>query len=74
MRFEWAAQRNPGPFRAGSSELSGDSRQGACRSLPERRIALINGRVLQMLFLRIFVNERVRKLAQKRSKIAKEIY
>jgi hypothetical protein len=45
--LERAAQRNPGPFRAGSSELSGDLRQGTCRPLPERRSSLIYGRVLQ---------------------------
>ncbi len=47
---ERGAQRNLGPFRAGSSELSGDLRQGTCRPLPERRISLIYGRVLQSCF------------------------
>ena len=46
---ERAAQRNPGPFRAESSELFCDSRQGTCRPLPERRLSPLQERVFQLV-------------------------
>ena len=65
MRFERAAQLNPGPFGVESSELSGDLRQGTCRPLPEWRISLLYGRVHQMFFLRIFCNRASQKIVRK---------